>query len=94
VTGEPLILWEVVGGTASRAPEVTLAAGFGALYPPCTGFRGHDGTWPSEGEHAVRPYTCVLPDGACRGPKALCILFPFPQEWGLGGVKEVSWSWS
>jgi len=76
VTGEPLILWEVVGGTASRAPEVTLAAGFGALYPPCTGFRGHDGTWPSEGEHAVRPYTCIL--------------FPFPQDWGTKGVERGS----
>jgi hypothetical protein len=42
-------------GTASRAPTMTLTAGFASLYPALhedpAGLRGHDGAWPSDDEH-------------------------------------------
>jgi hypothetical protein len=63
-------------GTASRAPTVTLAR-----------FCGHHGAWPSEGEHAVRPYMLVSPFGACRGAQPLCVLLS-PKSGGPKGVDQ------
>ena len=72
----------------------------GGRSPFYAGLRGHDGAWPSEGEHAVRPYATSLharhPSGRAEGrsPSALVlspkIEDPPQEEWGIKGVESLA----
>jgi len=46
---------------------------------PATGFRGHDGAWPSEGSFLDSRLRRNDRYGACRGAKPLCIYYDPPR---------------